>query len=235
MTSTLIFSDLHLGNNIHAQRLAAFLEVCDSFDRIILNGDFLDDFWDYNATTQTAWKPLFDLLKTKEVIYLFGNHDRDTKELRDATADFIDVYADTYCQIVGDKELVIMHGHSIYPRLDRLLYAKKSTLSGRTYQQYMKKIWKIVYPIMLRIRFFIEEYPKTLARLQRPVVKPQNERMKKYAEEHLEPHQILVCGHSHFAEFTPEEQFINCGANSYGRIEYISIIDDKMKLVVKEV
>lgn len=235
MKSTIIFSDHHLGNNIHHKRLARFMSVCKKFDRIVLNGDFLDDFWKFKETLASDWKPFFELLKHKEVIYLFGNHDRDSQDLRAATSEIIDYYADTYYLPVGDHELVIRHGHRIYPRPDDIFYKEKNTQSGKVSQKTIRKIWRFIYPIMLAIRYFIERFPKTLARLQRPIVKPQNERMKKYAQDHLESHQILVCGHSHYAEFSPDQQFINCGANSYGRVEYLSVINDTLKLEIKKV
>ncbi|MFT7328066.1 MAG: putative phosphodiesterase [Crocinitomicaceae bacterium] len=234
MNSTIILSDLHIGDNIHFKRLAAFLEIFENFDRIILNGDFLDDLWSYDKTVTSEWSSLFDLLKRKEVIYLFGNHDRDTPELRAATSDFIDVYADTYNIPVGNLELVIKHGHTIYPRPDGILYEKKKTTFGKWIQKTVKILWYSVYPFVLTFRFLIEKNQGTLSKIQRNVVKVQNDRMKEYAKKHLEPHQILVCGHSHLSEFSPELQFINAGANSYERVEYLSIRDEKMELVTRE-
>lgn len=234
MKSTLIFSDLHLGENVCLKRLNAFIEICESFDLIILNGDFLDDFWCYDKTIESDWSPLFDFFKTKEVIYIFGNHDHDTVKLRNATIKFIDLYCDEYLLSVGKIELCIQHGHHIYPRPDGILYKKKTTWRGKLFQKMVKNIWYFLYPIILKFRFFIERFPKTLVHIQRPFVILQNKRMKKYAADKLEPHQILVCGHSHLAEFSPEKKFINCGANSYNRIEYISVRDGEIKLIVKE-
>lgn len=234
MTSTIILSDLHIGDNIHEKRLKAFLEIIETFDRVILNGDFLDDLWPYKKTIKSEWAQLFELLKTKEVIYLFGNHDRDTTDLREATAYFIDTYADTYKLAVTDKELVIMHGHTIYPRPDGIIYEKKATRFGKFIQKIVRILWYTMYPFVLTIRFFIEKNPGTLAKIQRNVVKVQNDRMKIYAKENLKDNQILVCGHSHLAEFSPELQFINEGANSYERVEYLSIRDGKMELVIKK-
>lgn len=234
MISTIIISDLHIGERVNKKRKKAFLETFKKYDRIILNGDFLDDFWDYSKTMDSKWKPVFELLKTKETIYLFGNHDRDSAALRNATANFIDSYHDEYLLAVADKELVIRHGHRIYPRPDGVIYNNPKNILQKFIKWVVKRIWSVLYPVILITRFSIEKYPKTLAYLQRWFVKPQNQRMKKYAKKNLEPHQILVCGHSHFAEFTPEKQFINEGANSYNRIEYLSIRDEKMELVVKK-
>ena len=234
MISTIILSDLHLGEKVNKQRKQAFLEAFRNYDRVILNGDFLDDFWDYSKTRESGWSPIFEILKSKEVIYIFGNHDRDSIELRKETKDFINSYHEEYVLPVGEKELVIQHGHHIYPRPDGILYSSPQTILGKLSKWFVKSIWQILYPIVLITRFFIEKYPKTLAYLQRSFVKPQNERMKRYAKQNLKPHQILVCGHSHFAEFAPEKQFINEGANSYNRIEYLSIREGKMKLVVKK-
>lgn len=234
MISTIVISDLHIGEKVNKKRKRAFLETFRHYDRIILNGDFLDDFWDYSKTRQSAWSPVFEALKSKEVIYIFGNHDRDSVELRQATSDFITSYHDQYILPVNEYELVIRHGHRIYPRPDGILYNPARNIFTKLLKWFAKLVWRLLYPIILITRFSIEKYPRTLAYLQRSFVKPQNKRMKKYAQEHLKDNQILVCGHSHFAEFSPEEQFINDGANSYNRIEYLSIRDGHMKLVVKK-
>lgn len=234
MKSTIIISDLHIGEKVNKKRKRAFLETFRHYDRIILNGDFLDDYWDYSKTRNSGWGPVFEALKSKEVIYIFGNHDRDSIELRQATDDFITSYHDEYLLPVNEYELVIRHGHRIYPRPDKILYTPAKSIFQKIFKGIVKIIWRLLYPIILITRFSIEKYPKTLAYLQRSFVKPQNKRMKKYAQENLEPHQILVCGHSHFAEFSPQEQFINEGANSYNRIEYLSIRDGNLQLVVKK-
>ncbi|MCI5051308.1 MAG: metallophosphoesterase family protein [Candidatus Pacebacteria bacterium] len=234
MKSTIILSDLHLGERVNKKRKRAFLEAFRNYDRIILNGDFLDDYWDYFKTRNSGWSPVFEFLKSKEVIYVFGNHDRDSVELRQATDDFVDTYCDECFLPVGEHELVIRHGHRIYPRPDTILYTPANNIFQKILKWFVKGIWKIIYPIILITRFSIEKYPKTLAYLQRWFVKPQNRRMKAYAKENLEPHQILVCGHSHYAQDLRDEQFINEGANSYNRIEYLSIRGDEMKLVVKK-
>jgi len=234
MISTIILSDLHLGsNNIHHGRLHAFLEIIETFDRVILNGDFLDDHWDYEKTMVSEWKPLFDLLKTKETIYLFGNHDVDSISLRSATKEIINEYAETYHVLVHDRELIIMHGHTVYPRLGGILYKPQKSWWRKILQKVLKVVSYIVYPIILIVRFFIERHPQ-LVKLQRPLIAKQNEVMKQYAKGNLEPDQILVCGHSHLAEFSPEQQFINEGANAYERVEYLSIRDNNIELVIHE-
>ncbi len=235
MTSTIILSDLHLGStNIHTERLAMFLEVIAGFDRVILNGDFLDDLWEYKKTIQSAWSPLFELLKTKDVIYVFGNHDPETPALIEATSAFISEYYHTYYLPVADKELVIMHGQTIYPRPVDQLYRQRKNWYGKIFNRIVRVLWYSFYPVILTVRFFIEKKQGNLAKIQRNVIKLQNDKMRGYAKEHLKPHQILVCGHSHLPEFSPELQFINEGANSYERVEYLSIRDEKMELVIRE-
>ncbi len=234
MNSTLILSDTHIGSVFFEKRCRALCDLISKFDQIILNGDFLDDFWDYEKTIHSSWFELFTILKDKKVIYLFGNHDRDTDEIRRATEDFVDIYSDSYSISVADKELYIMHGHTIYPRPDGILYEEQKTSMGKIMQKIARSIWRWLYPLILKIRFIIEQYPKTLAKLQRPIIQHQNERMKEYAKKHLLPHQILVCGHSHYREDAREEQFINTGANCYERLEYVSIIDAEIKLKTQD-
>ena len=235
MNATIIISDLHLGtNNIHHKKLQELLRVINNFDQVILNGDFLDDLWDYSETIASAWSPLFDLLSQKYVIYVFGNHDPDTESLRQATTGFVDEYAHEYMLPVADQELVVMHGQTIYPRPVDRLYLPRKTWHGKIVNTFIRTIWYAFYPVLLAFRFFIEKHPGFLAQMQRNIIRLQNERMKRYAKNNLKPHQILVCGHSHLPEFSPEEQFINEGSNSYERVEYLSIRDNKMELVIQE-
>lgn len=232
MNSTLILSDTHIGEVFAQKRCQALIELVQQYQRIILNGDFLDDMWDYSRTTQSQWKPFFETLKNTYVIYLFGNHDRDTESLRAATAGFVDEYADEYCISVGEKELVVMHGHTIYPRPDGILYQEKKTWFGRFFQVIARNVWYGVYRIVLWVRLHIER-SSLLRRWQRPIIIRQNNRMKKYAQQHLEPHQILICGHSHLSEDARDEQFINIGANCYDRLEYLEVKDTALNLVTQ--
>jgi predicted phosphodiesterase len=233
MKSTLILSDTHFGEDFFEHRFLAIKELFLSYDRVILNGDFLDDFWEYKKTIQSSWSELFDILKTKEIIYLFGNHDIDSAELRAATSDFITMYADEYRLKVADRELVIMHGHSIYPRLGGILYEEQLTIFKKFLQKSFKIMEQVLYPLILIARLFIERHKK-LVKLQRPIIIKQNNQMKQYAQDNLEPHQILVCGHSHLAEDSRDKQFINTGANCYDRLEYLSIRNEKIELIRKE-
>lgn len=233
MNSTLILSDTHIGEVFVQKRCQALIALVQQYDRIVLNGDFLDDLWEYSKTVQSQWKPFFESLKDKYVIYLFGNHDRDTESLRTVTADFVSEYADTYSIFVGDKELVVMHGHTIYPRPDGVLYNEKKTRIGKLMQGVARTIWYGLYRVLLWIRLRIER-SGVLRRWQRPVIIQQNNRMKKYAQQHLKQDQILVCGHSHLLEDARDERFINVGANCYDRLEYLSIIDGNMEVETQD-
>lgn len=233
MLSTLILSDTHIGEKFVTERFEALIKLFEKYDQIILNGDFLDDFWEYKKIVTSQWRPLFELLKTKKVIYLFGNHDIDSTELRDVTHDFITEYADEYYLSVGGKELVIMHGHTIYPRLDGILYEEQITIGRKITQKIMRLLANVLYPLVLIVRFFIEQHP-SLVKLQRPIIIKQNNQMKQYARDNLEAHQILVCGHSHLREDSQDKKFINIGANCYERLEYLSIIDDSFELKIQE-
>lgn len=233
MLSTLILSDTHIGEKFFTERFQALFQLFEKYDQIILNGDFLDDFWEYEKTITSQWRPLFELLKTKKVIYLFGNHDIDSVALRDATSNFITEYANEYYLPVGEKELVIMHGHTIYPRLGGLLYEEQLTTGRKIAQKIMRLLAHVLYPVVLIVRFFIEQH-SSLVKLQRPIIMRQNNQMKQYAKNNLASHQILVCGHSHLIEDAQQTNFINIGANCYERLEYLSIIDDSLELKTQE-
>jgi predicted phosphodiesterase len=232
MKSTLILSDTHIGESFVPERAQALIQICQKHDQIILNGDFLDDFWDFKKTTKSEWKDFFNVLKQKEVIYLFGNHDVDSEDLRITTQDFVNRYDHEYRFNVGEIELIVMHGHSIYPRLGGILYEEQKTTLRKITQKIVKLAALVLYPIILCVRLIIER-SAILRKIQRPIIAKQNKKMKAYAEKHLLPHQILVCGHSHLIEDAREKQFINTGANCYDRLEYLSIVNNDINLKIQ--
>ncbi len=55
--------------------------------------------------------------------------------------------------------------------------------------------------------------------------------MKKYAAKNLEKNEILVTGHTHCAEFSPEKKYINNGLIRHGVGQYLLVENDTMRLI----
>lgn len=118
MTTTLIVSDVHLGTrNSHRAPLAQLLET--DFDRLILNGDTVDDL-NFRRFRPWDWAILHQLrliARDHELVLIRGNHDGPRQ---DATPGFgpLDVLAELldadlreeYFLRVGGRRYLVLHG-----------------------------------------------------------------------------------------------------------------------------
>ena len=64
---------------------------------------------------------------------------------------------------------MIMHGHTIYPRLGGIIYESQTIWWRKILQKILRATYFITYPLILTIRFFIEQRPN-LIKLQRPII-----------------------------------------------------------------
>jgi len=149
---TLIFSDTHFSAEFEPARYRAIIRLIKSVDRVIINGDF----WDSYLTTfdnfiNSEWQRLFPLLKEKQTVYIYGNHDRPNDcDLRVGL--FSTQQAADYILETKKQTFLIEHGHvlakefeeshpaitkclkGIYPWLDA--QTQGVGLVGLLYQQY---------------------------------------------------------------------------------------------------
>lgn len=226
MKKTIIISDLHLNIFVNKKHFQTLKSVFDSADKIILNGDIFDDYWDYQKVAK-KWQELLDILKKKEVVYIFGNHDLKSKKLLQVINTFADTFVENYKLQVKEKELIIMHGHTISPSLDKFLYREPKDVFAHLKRFCVFLLWKFFYPLRFLFMSLGGFFGKLFVRLES---KKQHNLLKEYARNFLEKDQILVCGHSHYAEFNPEQHFINLGASCYENISYLLIENDECKL-----
>lgn len=211
---TVIFSDTHLTHHFRPNKFARLKRIIESADRVIINGDFWDsELTTFNKFVTSEWKELFPLLKSKDTIYLYGNHDEEI-ECDDRVSLFSDTQGYTYKLPVGDKILHIEHGHRIAGDLNFLHTAVKRI---RALSYIYRGITMVLVP--LTNRMFLKVYGKM------------NRDLASWAQKNLPSNHILVCGHSHLAEYKPEKQFIDLGAHTDSLRSYLLIEDDKMDLL----
>lgn len=211
---TIIFSDTHFGKEFDQKKYNALKQIIESGDRVIINGDF----WDYHLCSwdeflDSEWNKLFPLLKERKTQYTFGNH--DPKRFIDEKAYVFCDHFDTEVVIdVGQTTLRIQHGNKIVPSIDEKM------------------------PLLLRVRplvllsyvFFnigIKLFGKTLLRFG----KRKNNKMKKWIEKNGNENEILICGHTHYAEFDLEQNYVNSGLIRLGYLEYVEVVDQELKLI----
>lgn len=210
---TIIFSDTHLTHIFDEKRYKYLRDIISTADQVIINGDF----WDYYQTTfnlfiDSKWNHLFPLLKRKNTIYLYGNHD-DISLCNDKVKLFSTKQNRKTHLKVGDKKLIVTHGDIFAPGPDIF----------REEQPYLVEKGSQLFTSFEKVgRAMLGEY-FAFGRVT-------NVKTKQYASRFLDDDEILVCGHSHNWEFAPEHNYINLGIIDFGVGQYLEIKDDKMEM-----
>jgi predicted phosphodiesterase len=200
---TLIVSDIHL-RGVFDKRKYLYLErLFSSADRIILNGDFWDGYrTTFDRFVSSEWNKLFPLLKSKDTIYLYGNHDQ--KQFNDERTSLFSVeQKDRHIFEVDSITYHVEHGHLLCPSVDVTYHLSRRFL---TY-----------------INIFFQFTENIFAHLGSPhnvLLKMTNKTIKKKLKKTNFPYWYL-CGHTHLAEFDEREKFANSGYIQYGRVTYL--------------
>jgi len=212
--SILVFSDTHLRLPFEVKKYQFLKKIINRAERVIINGDFWDGYIiSFEHFLRSAWKGLFPILKAKNTIYIYGNHDK--KSLSDKRVDrFSTLQTRQYILPFKNKELLFEHGHQFVRSPDVLFNIN----APRRFQAFELRLFdSLVY------RFGRRFLQMTTRRY--------NLRMKKLLKTRIGHRQILVCGHTHYSELDLKQRFINSGMIG-GRLgEYLVI--DQNKIVLK--
>ncbi len=213
---TVILSDTHLRDKFEPAKFNFLFKLLSSVDQIIINGDFFDGHLiTFDDFVKSKWSNLFPLMKQKNTIYIYGNH--DIQKMSDDRVNLFSMkHVHEYRLPVGDKMLTIMHGHQI-------------VLFGTDPPFYPVTGWWKVFA--LGYEFLEEIYVRIFGKYFSWQYSIFNNVMKKWAIANLQENEILVTGHIHSAEFNPNKQFINTGITRHGLAQYLLIDDGKMRLV----
>lgn len=201
---TLVISDLHL-THVFDEKKAAFLKkLVSSCDSIILNGDFWDGYrTTFDAFVASGWSKFFPLLKAKETIYLYGNHDKKGFS-DDRVSLFSTNQKDVYKLTQGNAHYYIEHGHTLCPTLD-----EKYSLS-RTFLSYINAISQKIEHILT---LFKSPHNIVLKQSNRKIKRLQNKKTSHW----------YICGHTHYPEVDTKHLFANSGFIQYGKASYLII------------
>lgn len=213
----LIFSDTHLGEKFEENLFIKLKELINSVDKVIINGDF----WDYHLISwdeflDSKWNQLFPLLKSKNTVYTFGNH--DPERLMDERMNlFSDLQTVNFELKTMSHDFIIQHGNLIAPTLDETMPIVLRS----------KKLVKLSYAIY---DYLAHKMGFKFLRLG----KSKNTKMKNWALKNLKKDQILICGHSHVMENDLQNGFINTGLIRFGFMQYMIVEDNNFKLKDEE-
>jgi predicted phosphodiesterase len=214
---TLVISDIHLGRKFDQQKLDFLYSLFSLYDQIILNGDFWCYYsFDFKDFLESKWNALFPVLKEKETIYVYGNHDRQNW-CNEGVKLFSGKQVSNYLLKSGNKKFFIEHGDS---HLNKLCFG--NDLLIKTF----RKINPIIYELM--DKFGLNTYPlvdNTVAFLG-------NKFLKKYVVKDFcqNPNTYYVSGHTHYAEFDKDVRYINTGYIGNRLAQYLEIGENHSEL-----
>ncbi|MFZ1721762.1 MAG: metallophosphoesterase family protein [Microgenomates group bacterium] len=214
---TLIFSDTHLSNSFDEHHFNALTSVISDADQVIINGDFWDVYLtSFDDFLASEWQKLFPLLKQKNALYLYGNHDKP-EYTDERVALFSSTQAFEHSFVESEKAYTVMHGHLHVPEFDD----KFPRLADKFSKHYPKldKIKKKQTAIGKISRKFDSKYRK---RLHKKLVLYANQR---------ESDDILICGHTHFRSVDDSKKYINPGDFRNGWARYVLIENDQLTVV----
>lgn len=210
---TIIFSDTHLTHKFDERRYKFLRGIISRADKVIINGDFWDYYWTtFNLFINSKWNQLFPLLKAKNTLYLYGNHDTPNW-CNERTSLFSSKQNRKVTLKVGKKKLIITHGDIFSPGFDNFvaIYPALVEKGSQTFTSF-------------------ESIGRTLLGEHFALGKLSNLRMRRFSRKYLQTNEILVCGHSHNLEYSPNQHYINLGTIDFGMGQYLEINNDKIDL-----
>lgn len=206
----LVFSDTHLTHRFQPKKYAFLVKIIRSCDQVIVNGDFWDSYFtSFDRFVTSNWKKLFPLLLSKNTIYLYGNHDPQTKSDSRVLLFSKTQRQDIDLSIDGNK-YHIEHGN-------RILI---STKSFDRMPILLKKVW--IY-IISTVEYLLSHF---IPFISDPLKKIGN--INGIHRKNKET--FLICGHSHAAQIHTKSKYINSGYVKYGVGSYIIIENGRLSL-----
>ena len=212
----LIFSDTHLTSCFEKKKFQYLQRIISSADRVIINGDLWDGFLiSFQDFYQSEWKKLFPLLKQKDTIYLFGNHDEQHLNNLKLLGEFSQKTAQTYSFQDSGIQYIIEHGHRIFPtelgceNVESKIFRSKVMLWGMA-EKLLACIFGQSYQILLK----------------------KNNTILKKSYTYTSPEKIFhIFGHTHCSEVDSQKNFINTGIIRHGLGQYMMIENGKVSIV----
>ncbi len=209
--SHLVISDLHLDRSFDAPRFRRLRELIDQHDHVIICGDLWEGYSiTFDEFLQSQWNTLFPLLKERDTVYIYGNHDRKVKS-DDRIYTFCTQATTLYKTTIGQTHFIFEHGDRLSPKIDAVLHIDKP----HPIYFALSELVQLACVKLLGVRGFWILYAG------------QNEKIKKASAQeysHLGNY-MYVCGHTDCAEVDVPRHFANSGFSKYGYIQYL-VIDD---------
>jgi predicted phosphodiesterase len=219
--NTLVISDTHLGK--YDKEKDQFLKnLIEKYDRIIINGDF----WDSWGTSlgdfvNSEYKNLLDLLKSKEKVYIYGNHDYRAENQRELSKICSNIQGIEYKLTIGDKDFHFEHGHRFFSKQKNPLLINYYYIIDK-----IPLLGRLVFKI---INMSYRVYPRRIK--ENRIGRKRNDFIKSIKSKD----EYYVVSHTHLPEIDEENKFVNTGCLVEDYFSYL-VIDDRgnVRLIEKE-
>ena len=212
---TVVFSDSHLCLPFEEKKFIFLKHIITQADRVIINGDLWDAFnTDFRQFIDSPWKNLFPLLKEKNTVYIFGNHDKPAFNDKETNL-FSDIQTSSFRLRLKDKIIVFEHGHSQSPGL------------REARQPYGKTPKAINIGMNMLEKMLVR---RTRNRFHKKISSNLNRFIKRRIAMTLKNNEWFICGHTHAAEFDRKKRFINTGFVQHGLGQYLLIDNNDLNL-----
>ena len=212
----IIVSDLHLTKDFDQEKYNYLEKLFKKADQLIIAGDF----WSYYSCTldqflKSKWNGFFSLMLEKNCIHIYGNHDR--KEWSHSGEKIYCSKACDYYDIEQEGiKIRIEHGHKIFG----------DSITNPTFLKVHRwlQVDRINYAIQdLLIKILgVEKYSSIGIKI--------NEIYKEEAKRRNMEGTYLLTAHSHKAEISTKEHYLNPGFIRAGYASYI-LVNDKISLI----
>ena len=210
--STLVFSDTHFAKKFDKKRFNALKSLILKSEKIIINGDFWEGLtYNFEDFLQSTWRELFPLLKQKDTVYVYGNH--DYKHLSDDRVYmFCNKAVKEYILEMPNRTYLFRHGHEfLFPK--------------HPYEELWKnrsKIYKVARKLVSDTAACIQ---RAIFGLFGPKAFPVfiNHMSATVRRKAGKPQYLLVCGHTHRPFYSKRSNFIDIGFFNYGWANYLTI------------
>lgn len=218
---TLVFSDTHFTTKFDKKRFVRLKDLIEACDHVVINGDLFEGMTtSFTEFVNSRWNELFPLLKAKNAVYVYGNH--DDKALSDARVlTFCDKAVDEYTLDTKTQTYHFKHGQEfLFPK-----YSEKRHLAD------LQKAGGFYMKAHIALATFIQ---KTLFTFFGPKILPNsfNHIPQEVRAKIGNPNHLLVCGHTHRPHYDKTCNFMDIGFFNYGWANYL-LIDDEGKFEFK--
>lgn len=220
---TLIFSDTHLHPYYEPRKADFLVKIINEADRVIINGDFWDgDLWSFDDFIKSPWNKLFPVLKAKNAIYIYGNH--DPIEKADERVNLFSSSQELTLKLkYGKRTFIVTHGD----QYDLTFHNWFEKGLGNFLAHFKPFLYGLMLGEEILMRFWDD-------RISQKKLQRFNEEIKQQMTSKDVPNTWLVCGHTHSAELDLKKQFVNSGFIRAGVGQYLTINETGFILLHEE-